>query len=359
MWNNSIPPPPQNYARPAQIPPMMQQQQQQQYQYQYGYETGAAAAPPSRGISSPIYTSGKRKALLIGINYFNSKNQLRGCINDVRNMQQFLIQKGGYRSEDMVILTDDSRNPMDIPTRNNMLRAMEWLVSNAAPGDCLFFHYSGHGGEEKDLNGDEVDGRDECIYPVDFQQNGSIIDDIMHDILVKRLPQGCRLTAIFDSCHSGTVLDLPFMYRAQDGGLKEYNIWKEGGTDGLEIMMGYSTRNVGMMMTGAKSLFEKASNYKSKSQLEAIKQSKISNADVIMFSGCRDDQTSADANEAGTFTGAMSWAFLGVMSQLPPGQNYSYLTLLQGIRQIMKSRYTQKPQMSSSHQMDPNALFMF
>lgn len=305
------------------------------------------------------YRSGKRKALLIGINYFNTSNQLRGCINDVRNMQQFLVQAGGYRPDDMVVLTDDSTNQMNIPTKYNMLRAMEWLVSDAQPGDCLFFHYSGHGGEEKDLNGDEIDGNDECIYPVDFQQNGSIIDDVLHDILVKRLPSGCKLTAIFDSCHSGTAMDLPFMYRAQDGGLKEYSVWKGTGTDGLEIMMGYATKNVGMMMTGAKSLFNKATSYKSSSQIEAIKKSKMSNADIIMFSGCRDDQTSADANEAGSFTGAMSWAFLGAMSRLQPGQQYTYLSLLQTIRQIMSGRYTQKPQMSSSHQMDPNQVFSF
>lgn len=303
--------------------------------------------------------TGKRKALLIGINYIGSNNALRGCINDVRHMQAFLMQRGGYMEGDMVILTDDTNNPMQVPTRENMLRAMEWLVRGAAPGDSLFFHYSGHGGEEKDLDGDEVDGMDECIYPVDFQQSGSIIDDVMHDIMVKRLPPGCRLTAIFDSCHSGTALDLPFTYRAQDGGLKEYNIWKGTGTDGAEILMGYATRNVGMMFTGAKSLFDRATNYKSKSKLEAIKQSKMSPADVIMFSGCRDDQTSADANEAGTFTGAMSWAFLGAMAQLQPNQQYTYLSLLQSVRGIMRNRYTQKPQLSSSHQIDPNAVFIF
>lgn len=303
--------------------------------------------------------TGRRRALLIGINYFGSKNELRGCINDVRNMQQFLMQKGGYRECDMVVLTDDSSNSMNIPTRSNILRAMEWLVSDATPGDALFLHYSGHGGEEKDLDGDEVDGYDQCIYPVDFQQSGSIIDDIMHDIMVKRLQAGVRLTAIFDSCHSGTVLDLPFTYRAQDGGLKEYSIWKDSVTDGGEILMGYATKNMGMMFSGAKSLFTKVSNYKSKAKIEEIRQSKMSPADVIMFSGCKDDQTSADANEAGSFTGAMSWAFLSAMAMLKPNQEFTYLTLLQTIRNIMQNRYTQKPQLSSSHQIDPNTFFMF
>lgn len=38
---------------------------------------------------------------------------------------------------------------------------------------------------------------------------------------------------------------------------------------------------------------------------------------VTMFSGCRDDQTSADANIAGMSEGAMSWAFLETMKRLP------------------------------------------
>jgi hypothetical protein len=38
--------------------------------------------------------------------------------------------------------------------------------------------------------------------------------DGSHDMLVKPLPAGCRLTAIFDSCHSGTVMDLPYVVSA-------------------------------------------------------------------------------------------------------------------------------------------------
>lgn len=367
----------QRYQRPSVPPPGMQQNgyvsyqpppgpppQQQQNSAINGNMYGNMQSQQISGTNMVqnfqlSSCTGKRKALLIGINYIGSNNALRGCINDVRNMQRFLMQRGGYMEGDMVVLTDDSNNAMQMPTRANILRAMQWLVRGAAPGDSLFFHYSGHGGEEKDLDGDEVDGMDECIYPVDFQQSGSIIDDIMHDIMVRPLPAGCRLTAIFDSCHSGTALDLPFTYRAQDGGLKEYNIWKDSTGDGAEILMGYATRNVSMMLTGAKSLFNRASNYKSKEKLEKIRQSKMSPADVIMFSGCKDDQTSADANEAGTFTGAMSWAFLGAMSQLQPNQQYTYLSLLQSIRVLMKNKYTQKPQLSSSHQIDPNAVFIF
>jgi hypothetical protein len=87
--------------------------------------------------------SGRRKALLIGINYFGQRGQLRGCINDVKNMSSFLNQAYGYQRDDMVILTDDQQNPISQPTKQNILRAMHWLVKDARPNDSLFFHYSG------------------------------------------------------------------------------------------------------------------------------------------------------------------------------------------------------------------------
>lgn len=87
--------------------------------------------------------TGKRKALLIGINYIRQKGELRGCINDVRNLTNFLITKHRFRREDMVILTDDQRDPRSQPTKQNIVRAMAWLVNGAEPNDSLFFHYSG------------------------------------------------------------------------------------------------------------------------------------------------------------------------------------------------------------------------
>ncbi len=94
---------------------------------------------------------GRRKALLIGINYFGQRGQLRGCINDVKNMSTYLNGNFGYAREDMVILTDDQQNPMSQPTKQNILRAMHWLVKDAKPNDSLFFHYSGRHLNASDL----------------------------------------------------------------------------------------------------------------------------------------------------------------------------------------------------------------
>ncbi|KAH3666181.1 hypothetical protein OGAPHI_004370 [Ogataea philodendri] len=365
----SGPPPSQQYSRPAAPPPNWGQQQQQQPQQQAQYGRAPAQEPPMPSFSmqtqqvngsGPVQQfqnsacNGTKKALLIGINYIGTNNALRGCINDAHNMYNYLTQAQGYKAEDIVMLTDDQRELVKVPTKANMIRAMQWLVKDAKPGDSLFFHYSGHGGQEEDQDGDEEDGFDDCIYPVDFQQSGSLIDDVMHDIMVRPLPAGCRLTCIFDSCHSGTVLDLPFCYRAQDGGIKEYNIWKESSGDAMNLVTGYLTRNPAMMFSSVSSVFKRV-KASTGNRAEEIKRAKMSPADVIMFSGCKDSQTSADASEAGTFTGALSYAFIKVMSQSPV---QSYLTLLQGIRNVLAQKYTQKPQLSSSHQIDPNIRFI-
>jgi hypothetical protein len=92
--------------------------------------------------ASPAPT-GRRKALFIGINYFEQLGHLKHCINDAKNMSLHLFEKYGYKREDSVILTDDLHNPLSQPTKQNILTAMHWLVKGARPNDTLFFYYSG------------------------------------------------------------------------------------------------------------------------------------------------------------------------------------------------------------------------
>ncbi|KAI6133823.1 peptidase C14, caspase domain-containing protein, partial [Pisolithus croceorrhizus] len=255
--------------------------------------------------------TGQKKALCIGINYTGQKRQLRGCINDIRNVKRFLTAYRGYRDGDIVMLMDETTNPRQMPTRRNIIDAMRWLVKDAKPHDSLFFHYSGHGGQVPDHNGSETDGYDEVIYPVDYKTAGVILDDEMNRIMVKPLPTGCRLTAIFDSCHSGTALDLPYIYHA------------DGRLQGIHVS-------------------------------DRARRLKGTSADVISFSGCRDDQTSADTVQRGVAVGAMSYAFVTSLSRNPV---QSYQGLLRSVRDILR-QYEQKAQLSSSHPIDTNLQFI-
>lgn len=180
---------------------------------------------------------------------------------------------------------------------------------------------------------------------------------MMNDIMVKRLVPGCRLTAIFDSCHSGTALDLPYVYSTQ-GTIKQQSFLKDTGSSlknaGMAYLSGDPSRAISSVMSiGSRIMSGGMGNNAAKR--ERVNQMKGSAADVIMFSGCKDDQTSADANEAGRATGAMSYA---ITRALRENRNQTYVQLLNSIRGILRQKYNQRPQLSSSHPMDMNLLFM-
>ncbi|WWD15655.1 hypothetical protein CI109_100077 [Kwoniella shandongensis] len=291
------------------IPPAQYQAPQPPYGHQsvpdddgnpHRQHFGPQFTDPSTGEAAQAFfeysrCNGRRKALLIGINYIGTSNALNGCINDAHNVQKFICHNFGYHTSDIVLLSDDVHDPRTLPTKDN-----------------IFFHYSGHGTQVEDVNGDEDDGFDEAICPLDYEEAGLIIDDDSdHDLLVKPLPAGCRLTAIFDSCHSGTVMDLPYIY-STEGKIKEPDLLAEAS----EGLLG---------------------------------------ADVIAWSGCKDDQTSADTEEAGKATGAMSFAFIAALTKYP---QQSYQQLLVTIREEMKGRYTQKPQLSACHPIDTDLQFV-
>ncbi len=247
---------------------------------------------------------GHKRAVFCGCNYPDSLAPLRGCINDVKAIKRFAARSWGFPEEQMVVLTDDSPTREGMPTRANMVSALRWLVSDAKSGDSLLFHFSGHGGQKRDTDGDEDDGMDETICPCDYQKAGAIVDDELFNILVAPLPPGCRLTAIFDCCHSGSALDLPYMYD-------------------------FHGRSIG----------------------GKVNAKRLSRGDVIMFSGCADNQTSADAVIQGKAAGAMSTSLMHVFAT-----NEGKIAFLEILRQmrtyLQKNGYTQVPQMSSSREMD-------
>lgn len=103
------------------------------------------------------------------------------------------------------------------PTKRNIQAGLKWLVKDCKAGDSLVFYFSGHGLRQPDFDNDELDGFDETICPLDFKTAGVILDNEINDTIVRPLKPGVRLHAIVDSCHSGTILDLSFIYN-----LKEY-----------------------------------------------------------------------------------------------------------------------------------------
>jgi len=299
--------------------------------------------------------SGGKKALFIGINYFGTQAELKGCINDVKNVSALVCQRFGFNN--CTYLTDDQQDPSKKPTYDNIINGMKWLVEGAKPGDSLFFHYSGHGGTAKDSETDEIDGFDETILPLDYSSKGQIVDDVIYENLVKPLPKGCRLTAVFDSCHSGTVMDLPYTYQC-DGKVEviENDVRKEIFKKAISVVGSLITGDTGAIAKALMSIFDGSlTSTSSNTNQQAVIEKRKHDADVIQFSGCRDNQTSADASINNVATGAMSYALITVLNQ---NQNISYSQLLTQIRKIMtEKRFSQIPQLSSSHPMDMNSQF--
>ncbi|KAK0465610.1 caspase domain-containing protein [Desarmillaria tabescens] len=98
----------------------------------------------------------------------------------------------------------DNEGPAELqPTHDNILCHITRLVHEPQDGEHFFFHYSGHGTQEENLDGSEEDGMDECLIAMDGE---TIKDDVLRRYLVDRLPPTCYMTAVLDTCHSASLL---------------------------------------------------------------------------------------------------------------------------------------------------------
>lgn len=244
---------------------------------------------PSRlALNRSSSSNGKKKAVLCGINYTGKKHSLKGSINDARCMEYLLTESMGFRSENILMLTDEETDPSKLPTKLNIQMALRWLVQGCQSGDSLVFFFSGHAQSQKDEDGDEVDGFDEALCPLDYETKGFIIDDEINATIVRPLPRGVVLHAIIDACYSGTILDLPFLCRMNREG---FYIWEDHRRPGASVYKG----------TGG--------------------------GLAICISACDDHQTSIDTTaftKSKTRTGALTYSFIQAVKD-EPGLTYGRL----------------------------------
>ena len=252
-----------------------------------------------------------KKALLIGINYYSSPSvRLNGCIDDVNNIRSVLIDAYDYDLANIVTLRDDELRSQYQPTRDNIINNLKQLVSQTPQLQEIWIHYSGHGSQIQDKNGDEKSGMDSFLVPSDYEQRGFIIDDELLNI-IKNIK--CRAILAFDSCHSGTICDLPWSFEYKNA-------------SGFSIM---KNNNV-----------------------------VIQNPNIYMFSGCKDNQTSADAysNEGQDYMGAFTNALINALRM--NRHNVNCMLLYRDICNYLKTNgFEQLPIFSSSSQ-TPNYKFI-
>lgn len=148
----------------------------------------------------PSASPGFKRALLIGINNYTAVPPLHGSVNDIETMREILITRWGFLPEHITLVANEAA------TREGMLAAMEHLIQETGPNDTVYFHYSGHGSQVKDLNGDEPDdGLDETLVPQDGRSGTvrDITDDELNALFARLRAR--RALLVLDSCHSGTA----------------------------------------------------------------------------------------------------------------------------------------------------------
>jgi hypothetical protein len=263
-----------------------------------------------------------KRALLVGINHYQIPGaDLRGCVNDVQDLQAALVEFHGFKDSDIKVLTDGGA------TKKAMQAGIKALVSDSKPGDVAVLHYSGHGSNVPDDNGDEADGRDEILCPTDLNWDDPLRDDWLRVTLDKLRPN-VSLTVIMDCCHSGTNT------RAivpPDAPVKERYLPSPWGIAAAE-----SQRNLPKKVTTELRRSPRASR----------KTKDIVNAKLpeVLITGCRDTQTSADAFINGRYNGALTYALVDAIRKAKG--HLTYRELHDRASVVLKNRkFDQVPQL--------------
>jgi hypothetical protein len=275
-----------------------------------------------------------KKALFVGINKFANYAQftLNGCVNDAKDMSALYKDLFGFKATEISVLTDAQA------TKANIIAGLTQMVAYAKAGklNYLVFSLSSHGTQMNDTSGDEPDGMDEAFVPHDIAEKGGawdpahiICDDELHDLFVQ-LPANVLLEVYLDTCHSGSGL------RGAEFGLHapraRYVAPPDHEFDKKSAKMRGFT--LASPATGGKK--------------NAVKDSKapVAGANQLLWTGCKANQTSADAYFNGRYNGAFTYYFIKVMRD---SQNkLARKDVIAKMRTLMKSSFAQTPQLEGN-----------
>lgn len=266
----------------------------------------------------------KRRAVLIGINRYQVAGaDLRGCVNDVENVEAMLRGHFEFPQSGIRKVTDGRATTARI--RSEVTR----LVESLKPGDVGLLHYSGHGSNVPDKNGDEADERDEILCPTDLDWYDPDLptDDWLREQL-DGLADGAHLTVIFDCCHSGTAtraiprpgdpvaryLPHPYDLMAAESGRSLQGTLRGAATRAARTMPEHTPADVS-----------------------------VADLPEILLTGCRADQESADARIGRTYQGAMSHSLVRAVKAAKG--NLTYRELHERMLEWLAGDYDQVPQL--------------
>jgi hypothetical protein len=261
-----------------------------------------------------------KRALLIGINEYPGQ-PLNGCVNDVTDMADYLTTQQGFAAEDIRLITDDRATTDAIGER------LGWLVDGSSAGDTLFLQYSGHGTlfPVRDANGNvtELHG---SLCPVDFDwtPEHAIFEDELRTIL-DRAPTGVEFVFVSDSCHSGD-LTRAFAF----GGRPRFL---------------FPPADIRWRLRTAEE--------------KGLKPTLMETHDRCgLISGCRKDQTSADAYINSRYNGALTFYLLQALRS-PAGGTSVLTDLVADIKgRLTQGAFDQEPQLRGPDEILARAFLM-
>jgi hypothetical protein len=153
----------------------------------------------------------RKRAFMVGISHYDTEltgyqwNNINGA-EDIRLLAPILKKQGFYLS---AIIEEEA-------TYSNITSQLSRFINGTRKGDIVYLHFSTHGQPVEDLDGDEEDGWDESIVPIDaykyfkkgrYEGKSHLIDDQLNKY-VKKIREKIGTTGflyvIIDACHAGT-----------------------------------------------------------------------------------------------------------------------------------------------------------
>lgn len=249
-----------------------------------------------------IAVAQNKRALLVGISDYQSVNKYGGWNNihgknDVDILCQTLL---GYGVEIACLYDKDA-------TKSGIAKALDLLISQCKVGDIVYLHFSTHGQPFEDESGDEDDGWDESIVPVDapieytegkYEGENHLVDDELHEYCTrirKAIGPDGILYVVIDACHAG------------------------------KASMGMDEE----VIRGTKAGFTRSGRYYSPQKLEKGNFYDIPSSPelgkVLFAEACRSYQVNKEIIEGGIYYGALSYYINKVLSEQDLSKDSSWI----------------------------------
>ncbi len=225
--------------------------------------------------------------------------------NDVPLVKNALLHHGFAEEHIAVLLNEEA-------TKSGINKALNSLYEKAGPKDIVVIHYSGHGQQITDDNGDEIDGYDEALVPYDAQKGfmvgvyegeNHIRDDdfgVYLEKLQAKLGEDGNVLVIIDACHSGTA--------TRSEGTTTYR-----GTFETFYVPTPTPAKKQPDTRGGGGMFDQ-------------KRGATGMASLVVMSGARHDQLNSETrDESGNPVGSLSYAFSKHALNMPANANYKTL----------------------------------